>query len=88
MFLDKRTSQVTYVTMVPRVGNETLRPLVPLFELVKPRFVPWAPLPLPQYLGKKKGVKLPKDLLRQFPQQAHAEQAVAPGDRPGPSCYH
>ncbi len=23
----KRTSQVTYVTMVPRVGNETLRPL-------------------------------------------------------------
>ncbi len=22
-----RTSQVTYVTMVPRVGNETLRPL-------------------------------------------------------------
>ncbi len=23
----ERTSQVTYVTMVPRVGNETLRPL-------------------------------------------------------------
>ncbi len=23
----KKTSQVTYVTMVPRVGNETLRPL-------------------------------------------------------------
>ncbi len=23
----KQTSQVTYVTMVPRVGNETLRPL-------------------------------------------------------------
>ncbi len=23
----RRTSQVTYVTMVPRVGNETLRPL-------------------------------------------------------------
>ncbi len=31
---------------------------------------------------------LPKGLLRQFPQQAHAEQAVAPGDRPGRSCYH
>ncbi len=24
---DKKSSQVTYVTMVPRVGNETLRPL-------------------------------------------------------------
>ncbi len=27
MFIWKETSQVTYVTMVPRVGNETLRPL-------------------------------------------------------------
>ncbi len=26
-FLSYKTSQVTYVTMVPRVGNETLRPL-------------------------------------------------------------
>ncbi len=25
--VEKITSQVTYVTMVPRVGNETLRPL-------------------------------------------------------------
>ncbi len=25
--LEEKTSQVTYVTMVPRVGNETLRPL-------------------------------------------------------------
>ncbi len=25
--IKKKTSQVTYVTMVPRVGNETLRPL-------------------------------------------------------------
>ncbi len=25
--LNEKTSQVTYVTMVPRVGNETLRPL-------------------------------------------------------------
>ncbi len=24
---NKKTSQVTYVTMVPQVGNETLRPL-------------------------------------------------------------
>ncbi len=47
------------------------------------------PTPFAPIFGfKKKGVKLPKDLLRQFPQQAHAEQAVAPGDRPGPSCYH
>ncbi len=27
MLSPKKTSQVTYVTMVPRVGNETLRPL-------------------------------------------------------------
>ncbi len=43
-----------------------------LFELVKPRFVPWAPLLLPQYFGskkkKKRGCTLPRGLLRQFPQ--------------------
>ncbi len=31
---------------------------------------------------------LPRGLLRQLPQQAHVEQAVAPSDRPGPSGYH
>ncbi len=53
---------------------------MPLFELVKPRFVPWAPLPpfVPIFwvwtVKKKKKVSLPKGRLRQFPQQAHAEQ--------------
>ncbi len=60
---------------------------MPSLELVKPRFVPWAPLPVTQYFGLKR-VMLPRGLLRQLPQQARAEQAVAPGDRPGPSGYH
>ncbi len=53
---------------------------MPFFELVKAPACALGPaLFVPYILGpkKKKRVSLPEGLLRQFPQQACAEQAVA-----------